>query len=215
MHMPIRLLIVDDHVLICEGLRSLLEDCSSISVVGYATNGLTALSLVEELKPDVVLMDIAMPEMDGLEATKHFQAQYPEIKVLILSMHHEQAYVETILKSGARGYLTKNNANEAELIRAITTVFQGGIHIDAQASSDLFTQATIAITTPTPPPQVLSARELEILKRLVQGHANKVIARELRISDRTVETHRANIHRKLGIKTTADLVRYAYLHHLL
>lgn len=208
----IRLLIVDDHAIIQEGLRALLEPCQSISIVGQASNGLDALKLSAVLKPDVVLMDIAMPEMDGLEATQYFQKQYPAIKVLILSMYHEPAYVQAIMKSGARGYLTKNNANEEELVRAITTVYQGAIYIDAQASTHLFPPKDI-IAKPMEP--VLSARELDVLHLLVQGVTNKFIARQLNISNRTVETHRANIHRKLGTKTTPDLVKYAYAQQLI
>ena len=209
---PIRLLIVDDHAIVREGLKALLDTAEAVSVVGQAANGIEALAQAAALKPDVVLMDISMPAMDGLAATQKFQEYYPDIKVLILSMHQDAAYVQTILKAGARGYLTKNNANEAELVQAITTVHQGAIYIDAQASNYLFIDTPVSTTHLS---NTLSARELEILKLLVQGASNKIMARQLHISDRTVETHRINIHRKLGTKTTAELVKYAYAQQLI
>lgn len=199
---PIRLLLVDDHAIVREGLAALLDGSDEVVVVGQAGNGLEALQLAAQLKPDVVLMDMAMRGMDGLTATLQFRQDQPDVKILILTMHCEPEYVQTVLQAGARGYLTKDTASEEELLRAITTVYQGAVYIGSNASEQLFAEP--------PTKKCLSERELAVLKLIVQGASNKLIARQLNnISDRTVEAHRYNIHRKLGTRTTADLVKYA------
>lgn len=203
---PIRILLVDDHAIVREGIAALLEGLSEVRVVGQASNGLEALQLAAQLKPDIVLMDIAMQGMDGLTATIQFRHDQPDVKVLILSMHCEPEYVQTILQAGARGYLTKDTASEDELLRALQTVYQGAVYIGSNASKQLFTDPVIPMGTSK---QLLSERELEVVKLLVQGASNKRIGQQLTISDRTVETHRQNIHRKLGTRTTADLIKVA------
>lgn len=199
----INLLLVDDHPLVRDGIRARLETEAGIHVLGEAQNGQEALTFVETQRPDVVLMDVSMPVMNGLDATKLFKVRYPEVRVLILSMHDSREYIMQLIQTGASGYILKD-VSSGELIKAIETVFQGGTYFSAGASQSLFhTQETFSGHTP------LTPREKAVLKYLAEGHSNKAIARELDISVRTVETHRQNIKQKLDIHTAAGLARYA------
>lgn len=208
---PIRLLIVDDHLLVRDGIAALLQEDPSIAVVGFANNGQQALEKVSQFNPDVVLMDIAMPVMDGLQATQKIMAQHPETKVLILSMHDEPEYVRNIMRAGASGYVLKDVSAE-ELLRAIITVSQCGSYFSAGASRHLFTEA--GLETPSIQDS-LTAREVDVLKLIANGLCNKEIARTLEISSRTVESHRQNLRKKLGIQSSAGLTHYALENQLI
>ena len=208
---PIRLLIVDDHHLLRDGIAAILQQEPSIAVVGHAQNGRDALDQIPQLNPDVILMDIEMPVMDGLQATQHIKERWPAVRVLILSMHDEPEYIRKIMKVGASGYVLKDVAAD-ELLRAIATVHQHGTYFSSVASRHLF-QATETDAAGIEEP--LTTRETEVLKLIAKGACNKDISRTLEISIRTVESHRQNLRNKLGIQTTAGLTHYAIEHHLI
>jgi len=212
----IRVLLVDDHPLVIDGIQARLENEGGIEVVGQAGNGREAIELAQSLKPDVVLMDVSMPVMNGLEATRELRLCSPETRVLILSMHDNREYMVELMQSGARGYILKD-VSATEMVKAIETVCQGGTYFSASASHTLFSHIAQSETTPEEPEVSvtdLTPREIMVLRQLAEGHNNKEIARELSISVRTVETHRQNIKSKLNIHTAAGLVRYALEHNL-
>ncbi|MCV6824196.1 MULTISPECIES: response regulator transcription factor [Halocynthiibacter] len=204
---PTRVLIVDDHPMVAEGIQSIIETYPDIEVIGTLTNGRELIDQVETLAPDVILLDLNMPEMGGLSAAEIVLEIRPEARILILSMHDTPEYISTALSHGARGYLLKDVPTE-EIKTAIDTVMKGG--------SYLCTGATAAIEPKTHDGRMpLTSREQTILLELAQGRSNKEVANSLNISVRTVETHRKNIKRKLGISSTAGLTRYAMEHGVL
>ena len=209
---PIKVLLVDDHPLVLDGIRARLEDEGGIDVVGDACNGQDALEKAQSLSPDVVLMDVSMPVMNGFDATRKLRECCPQVRVLILSMHDNREYILQLIQSGAAGYILKDVSSE-EMVKAIETMNQGGTYFSSGASQTLFAR----FDEPAASAQdsgVLTRRELTVLKLLAEGRNNKEIARELDISVRTVETHRQNIKSKLNIQTAAGLVRYAIEHNL-
>jgi DNA-binding NarL/FixJ family response regulator len=193
-------LLVDDHALVRKGFRRMLEDDPAISVVGESSDGEDAVRLALELKPKVVVMDCALPGIDGIEATRRIRAKMPDATVLMLSMHSEDTLVRQALEAGARGYILKN-ALELDLVSAIKRVAHGDLVLDPQLAKPaaLKGERDSALTT----------RELEILRHIVAGKSNKEIAAELGLSANTVGVHRANIMDTLGIHKTAELVVYA------
>ena len=201
----VRILLVDDHPLVRDGIASRLEDEAWIDIVAQASNGQEALALGHELKPDVIVMDVAMPIMDGLESTSRFREELPEVRVLILSMHDDKEYITQLMQLGASGYVLKDVESD-ELIKAIETVHQGSTYFSAGASQSLFTGK---VSNDSVPEETLTEREKTVLRSVAEGACNKDIARTLNISVRTVETHRQNIKNKLEIYTTAGLTRYA------
>ncbi|MCW8884919.1 MAG: response regulator transcription factor [Motiliproteus sp.] len=205
----IRVLLVDDHPLVLDGIQARLEQEDGIQVVGQANNGLEALEQAGRLNPDVVLMDVSMPVMNGMEATLRFREDFPAVKVLILTMHDNKEYILQLMQSGASGYILKDVSSD-ELIKAVETVFQGNTYFSQGASQTLFSSfdGTKSQT------QTLTKREETVLRLLAQGNSNKAIANELKISVRTVETHRQNIKNKLDIHTAAGLAKYAIEHNL-
>lgn len=215
---PIQVLLVDDHPLVLEGLEARLQTEPNIAVVGLAHNGQEALEQATALQPDVVLMDISMPVLSGLEATSLFRQQLPSLKVLILSMHDNREYIVDAMQSGASGYILKE-ASSAEMVKAIETVHLGGTCFSSGASQILFsdngTQSSPPTTPTTNTDYGLTQRETTVLTLLAEGHCNKDIAKELDISVRTVETHRLNIKQKLDISTAAGLTRFAIEHGLI
>ncbi len=209
----IRILLVDDHPLVLEGISARLESEVGIEVIGQANNGQQALEKAAELKPDVVLMDISMPVMNGLEAAERFKSDQPDVRVLILSMHENREYIVKMIQSGAAGYVLKDVSSD-ELIRAIQTVHQGGTYFSAGASEALFSEFAKS-DQPEKPDTGLTKREEMVLKLIAEGKVNKEVARALDISVRTVETHRQNIKQKLNIQTAAGLTKYALEHNLI
>lgn len=205
----IRVLLVDDHPLVLDGISARLEGEPSLEIIGMANDGKQALELAAELKPDVVLMDISMPVMNGFEASERFHAEQPDVKVLILSMHDDREYILKLIKCGAAGYVLKD-VSSTELISAIETVYGGGTYFSSGASQSLFSQFDQERAgTPSVVQEALTGREKDVLKLVAEGNSNKEIARNLDISVRTVETHRHNIKSKLDIHTAAGLTRYA------
>lgn len=201
----IRVLLADDHPMVREGLKASIDGEEGVQVIGDASNGLEALSQAEALQPDVVLLDISMPQMSGLEAAVEFRQRLPQTRVLILTMHEDREYILRMVQSGVAGYVLKDVAAE-ELILAIQTVHQGGTYFSAGASKILFSQFSAEDVTR---PDSLSSREEDVLKLLAEGLCNKEMARQLDISVRTVEAHRQKIKQKLQISTSAGLIRYA------
>ncbi|MES2537402.1 MAG: response regulator transcription factor [Pseudomonadota bacterium] len=196
----VHILLVDDHPLVRDGLRARLETIPHFSVVAEAANADQALQHAAVLSIDLVLMDINLTGLNGIELTGRFNTQYPEIAILMLSMHDKAEYVMQAIQAGARGYVLKD-APATDIIMAIDTVMSGGIYYSPGLAKQL--------SRPMAPAQLLTPREKEILRRIANGRSNKHIARELDLSVRTVETHRLNIKRKCGIEGQAALIRFA------
>ncbi|EBA11336.1 response regulator transcription factor [Roseobacter sp. CCS2] len=205
--MTTRVLIVDDHPMVAEGIRSLLESYDDLEIVGTLGNGQDAVDQAIALGPDVILMDLNMPGLSGLAATEMILEKQPDTRIVILSMHDSPEYISTALSHGARGYILKDVPTE-EIHTAIETVMGGGEYLCTGAKGSL--QPKISDGRET-----LTSREQTILLELAQGQSNKDVANTLNISVRTVETHRKNIKRKLGISSTAGLTRYALEHGVL
>ncbi len=204
-----RIILADDHVIFRQGMKRLIDEVPELSVVGEASDGLKLLSLLEDVAADMVLLDIAMPGMRGIEATREITQRFSHVKVLMLTMHKNKEYLYHAIASGASGYLLKEDS-DLELITAIETIQKGDLFISSlfadELGEDFSNISREKIQTAIDP---LSVREREILKLISEGLANKEIASEINISVRTVEAHRANIMRKLKLSNTAELVRYA------
>ena len=199
----INILLVDDHPLVRDGLRARLEAVPHFKVVAEADGADDALQQARQCAVDLVLMDINMRGVSGIEATAQFREQFPTIAVLILSMHDKLEYVSQAMQAGARGYVLKN-APGKDIVLAIETVIAGGIYYSAPLARQL--------ARPLVQDTQLTIREQEVLQQLANGQSNKQIARTLDLSVRTVETHRLNIKRKLGIEGQAELIKYAVQH---
>jgi DNA-binding NarL/FixJ family response regulator len=206
----IKLLLVDDHLIVLDGIKSHLCAQPDFEVVGDAANGQEALRKAKLTLPDVVLMDISMPHMNGLEAMANLRKQVPNAKVLILTMHDSKEYIAQVVRSGARGYLLKDSA-PAELVSAIKAVHGTEVYFSPSVSKVLIEEMADgnkrSLDAPAPPP--LTDREREVLSLIAEGLLNKQIADRLGIGVRTIETHRERIMRKLDIHTVAGLTKYA------
>jgi DNA-binding NarL/FixJ family response regulator len=209
---PFKILLADDHVMFRRGVRKIIQGMDAVEVVGEAGDGLELLQLLKELTPHLVIMDISMPNLRGLEATREIKILDAEIKVLILTMHKDREYLYHALTAGAEGYLLKEDADE-ELLSAIETLRHGGTFISPLLSTqmaDIFVEKfRPGRESRTAPEELLTVREREIIKLIAEGKSSKEIGQLLFISSRTVQHHRANIMKKLGAKKTADLVKYA------
>jgi two-component system, NarL family, response regulator NreC len=212
--MSIRILITDDHGVIRAGLRALLAGTPDIEVVGEASDGRQVLQKAMELKPDVILMDLSMPEMGGIEATRQLQTIIPEARILILTLHEDEGLLKEVIKAGASGYIIKR-AVEAELITAIHSVADGDIYIHPTMMRALVKGLSPATPPATTQTEELTPREVDVLRLLARGNTNRQIAEKLSISQRTVEGHRVNLSGKLGLRSRVDLVNYAEAHGLL
>jgi DNA-binding NarL/FixJ family response regulator len=206
--MGIRILIVDDHAIVRAGIRALLQLYPDFEVVGEAADGHEAILQTRRLQPDIVLMDIGMPGMDGLAATREIVRVAPRTRVLILSQHENREYVMPALRAGASGYVLKRAPDET-LIRAILAVHAGETYMDPRLTDLLVEEVRRSGEGPTDPLETLSEREREILVLLAQGKSYQEIAQTLFISVKTVDFHRANLMRKLGLKNRAELVQFA------
>jgi len=208
----ITVLLVEDHLIVREGLRALLEPESNIKVVGEAADGRQALELTRKLKPDVVVMDIALPKLNGIEATRQILHELPNTKVLVLSAHSDDAYVEKVMALGASGYLIKQSAAHI-LPEAIRRIHRGETVFSPAISKRLNRRESQAdprgVKTSMKDNGQLSVREAEVLQLIAEGYANKQTADVLHISIKTVEKHRHNLMKKLDIHDTAGLTRYA------
>ena len=210
--MNIRILLADDHRILRDGLRSLLAQQADIAVVGEASDGESAVALCCELKPDVVIMDVVMPGVDGVAATRRIRALCPDTRVIALSMHSDRRFVSEMVRAGALGYLVKDSAFE-ELNQAVRTVMAGRPYLSAVITGtlveDFVRQTSTQDRKPLSPLEMLTAREQEVLRLLADGKRVKEIAHGLKISAKTVESHRQNIMDKLEIHSTIELTRYA------
>ena len=205
--MAIRVLLADDHTLMRQGVRRLLEAEPDIEVVGEAADGLVAVQTADRLQPHVVLMDYAMPGLDGQHATRKIKQRHPSIKVIILSMHEDEEYVLSALRVGASGYLLKD-AEAPELLAAVRAVYRGESYLSPRISKKVI-EGVVDPTHLRGDPDVLTPREQEILKLLAEGQTLRQIARSLGISAKTVDTHKHHIMKKLGLKSRTDLIKYA------
>jgi two-component system response regulator NreC len=206
----IRIVLADDHHVLRAGLKSLLERQRDFTVVGEASDGRELLRLVEELTPDVVITDISMPRLNGTEATSQIAAKYPATRVIVLSMHSDEAYVLRALKAGARGYLVKESA-EADLMTAVRTVHAGKAFFSPSVSALLVEDYVRQMRDRGVEDsyELLSPREREVLQLIAEGQSNKDIAQALGLSVYTVETHRGNILQKLNLHSVPELILYA------
>lgn len=202
---PIRVLLADDHELVRDGIRARLIKVPEIEIVGEATNGKEALDLALELRPDVLLMDVSMPIMNGLEAASEIRRSCPQIAVLILSVYDNSEYVRGVVQAGARGYILKD-ISATEMITAISSVASGGYYFSSAVGPTLVGTPSSA---PIEDPYGLTDRERQVLTAVARGLPNKEVARDLGISVRTVESHRLNLREKVGNKNAAQLYKVA------
>lgn len=204
----IKILLVDDHKILREGLRNLLTSEPGMVVVGEASNGQEALQLIDELQPDIVLLDIEMPVMNGLEATKKIKGKYENLKVLILSQYDSEEYLSFILQAGGSGYVLKETAS-TELIWAIKTVYDGLAYLSPAMAKTIIQEYLTQKDFATKTKDVLSLREQEVFHLIADGYDNRSIANELCISLKTVQSHKAHIMEKLNLSTRMELMQYA------
>lgn len=205
---PTRVLLADDHTLVRAGLRKLLESMPEVTVVGEADDGLALLALAAQLQPDLVLMDIAMAGLNGLEATARLLKAQPGIRVLILSMHQNEEYVRQALRNGAMAYLLKDAA-PVELELAIQAVQRGETYLSPAVSRGVVSDYVQRLRGDAAPADTLTPRQREVLQLVAEGHSTKEIARRLDLSVKTVDTHRSQLMKQLDIHEVAGLVRYA------
>jgi two-component system response regulator NreC len=206
----IRIVIADDHTVVRDGLRASLERQPDMEVVGEAADGRECITRADDLKPDVVIMDVAMPNMNGIEATRRILADHPETAVVMLSMHQDESYILQSLKAGAKGYLLKDSPRE-DILEAIRSAAKGRSFLSRKVRSMLQEDYYLQLESKglEDSYDLLTDREREILQLLAEGRANKEVANILFISPTTVETHRGHILRKLNLHGTADLILYA------
>lgn len=212
----VRILIVDDHQLILNGISDMLRPIKQYKIVGRASNGEEAVEKALSLKPDLIFMDISMPVMNGIEATKIITQKLPSVKILALTQHEEREYVKQVLKSGGSGYLLKNSKKD-EFIEAIEAVNSGKHYLSRQISEQMINDFITTEQDDTSEHEEikLTKREKEIVKKIADELSNQEIADELHISLRTVETHRRNIMQKLKVKSVVSLLKYASQHNII
>lgn len=207
----LRILLVEDHEIVREGVKTMVSAQADMEVVGEAGDGRTALRLAQKLQPDIVVMDISMPDMNGLQATEKMKQCCPEVKILMLTRHTELGFLQQIIGAGASGYVLKQSAS-TELLGAIRTVAGGGNHLDPAIAGKVMGSFARARVKPRAEAQgSISDREAEVLRLIAWGYSNKEIATRLEISVKTVEVHKANAMRKLDMRSRIDIVRYAML----
>jgi len=199
-----KIVLADDHVMFRQGIKQIVREIEGLEVIGEADDGLELLQLLQELRPDLIILDISMPNLRGLEAAREIKRLYPKSKVLLLTMHKRKEFVRQGLAHGVDGFLLKEDA-DIELLRAIRTIEQGEKYFSPLLSATL---ADLALEKEKP--SLLSIREKEVLKLLAEGKNNREIAELLHISKYTVRRHRSNIMKKLGIKSLAHLLKYAF-----
>ena len=210
--MSIRIIIADDHKIMREGLSALISNEMGMEVIGEAEDGQSAVRMARKLTPDVIVMDIGMPELNGIECTRQVLSENPDIRVLVLSMHSDRRFVTEMLRAGASGYLVKDSAFD-ELIRAVRTVANGRSYLSAEIADSVINnfvrRPPDAVDDESSAFSVLTTREREVLQLLAEGKTTKEIAAALFVSVKTIETHRRNIMKKLDLHSVAELTKYA------
>jgi len=209
----IRVLLADDHSIVREGLRRIVEESDDMEVVAEAADGKEAIHQIRKSRPDVAVIDISMPEIDGLEVLQQLQPEYPELPILILTMHEEQQYAVRAIEAGARGYITKKSAPE-QLVKAIRKVYAGSRYLSEEAAEALALRVAKGKSGQSPL-DLLSTRELQVLRRLALGHTNREIAENYNISIKTVDTYRLRLLKKLSLRNNAELSRFAIQNRLI
>ncbi len=205
----LRVLLADDHQIVRDGLRLLIDAQPNMRVIGEAADGQEALRQAHQLLPDVVVMDLSMPRLNGLQATARLKAELPKLKVIALTAHEDESYLSQLCKAGASGYVLKRSAGE-QLLAAITTVAKGGVYLEPSlASKALARQMSSSAARPQFHAAALSARERDVLIRIAWGFSNKEIAVDLSLSVKTVETYKVRVGEKLGLRSRTELVQYA------
>ncbi len=204
----IRVLLVDDHTMFREGIRSLLQSYEDVEIVGEATDGREAIEKVHQLAPEVVLMDIAMPGMGGLEATRRIRREYSDVRVLVLTQHEDSEYILSMIRAGAKGYIAKT-ATASELVSAIRTVHKGESFLYPSAAKALVEEYLTRAGGEETEYERLTDREREVLQLVAEGHTNREIADRLFISVKTVLRHRTNMMEKLDFHNRTELIKYA------
>jgi two-component system response regulator NreC len=210
MSSKIRILLADDHALVRQGFRRILEAEPDMEIVGEADNGRETVALAEKLRPDVIVMDVGMPELNGIEATRRLSESLPRTRVLALSMHKDSVYVREILRAGARGYLLKD-AFDRDLLLAVRAVARGEAYLSPAVSEVVLSDYRRQVRDPL---DLLTSREREVLQMLAEGKTNKEIATALQLSVYTVDAHRGRIMEKLNVHSIGELVRFAVRHGL-
>lgn len=213
-HRVISVLVADDHGIVREGLRRLLESEHDLNVVGEARDGREVLDEVEQLKPQVVVLDITMPRLGGLETLERLRASHPDVKVILLSVHGDPPFIQSAIALGADGYVLKNG-RAAEIVTAVREVMNGGSYFSPVVAREIVDQLRSPRASATEPFSILSGREREVLHLIADGLSAKEIAARLDISTKTVEAHRTSLMRKLGVRKATELVRYALRHGLI
>jgi DNA-binding NarL/FixJ family response regulator len=208
---PIRVALVDDHPVVLAGITSLLRAAPDILLVGEATSGEAALRLIADAAPDVAVIDISLPDLNGLDLAHRLAERCPAVRLLALTVHEDRAYVQPLLQAGARGYLLKRSAAE-DLPRAIRAVAAGGVYLDPAVADKALPPGTGPGAGASPDGEPLSQREQDVLRLTAQGFTNKEIAARLEVSVKTVETYKARASEKLGLRTRAEIVRYGARH---
>lgn len=208
---PYRIVLADDHVMFRQGIKRIIDETEGLEVVGEAKDGSELLELLKKHEPDMVLLDISMPNIRGIEATREIRSLYPQVKVLILTMHRRKEYLYDAIAAGAQGYLLKEDS-DVELFSAVRTVRKGGFYVSRLLASEMAEDIShIYKGNGEFPLEALTTREKEIVKLIAEGKSSREIGELLFISMRTVEKHRANITRKLNLSNTAEIVKYAIL----
>lgn len=207
--MTIRVLLADDHRILVDGLMSILERQKDVDVVGIAKDGLEAVAMVEQHRPDIVLLDISMPRLNGIDAARRILRDHPETKIAMLSMHADRAYVQESLRVGARGYILKESAAK-EVLHAVEAVMRGERFLSRSVRDQVLDDyVELVRDSDGPAGSPLSPREREVLQLLAEGHSTKEMAATLNISAKTVESHRKQMMDKLGLYSVAELTKYA------
>jgi DNA-binding NarL/FixJ family response regulator len=207
--MNVRILLVDDHKMMRDGLRTILERRSDFEVVGEAEDGHAAIALVPQVTPDVIVMDVGMPRMNGIEATRRIRRESPDARVVALSTHSDKRYVQNMITAGAAGYVLKEAASD-DLLRAVDAVARGEHYLSPQITGVMFDTLRGRVSQDTTPAYaLLGTREREVLQLLAEGLTSKEIAKRLNLSTKTVETHRRNISQKLDLHSIAVLTKFA------
>jgi two-component system response regulator NreC len=210
----IKVLIADDHAIVRAGLRTLIHAEPTMELVGEAAGGYEAIDLIEKAQPEVLVLDLSMPDLDGIAVIKKIKPQFPALRILILTIHEDEGLLRAALKAGASGYILKGAA-ESELISAVRTILRGELYVDPSMVRKLLSDEVAQVVRHPQPIEALTPRETEVLKLIVQGYTNRQIGDELSISIRTAESHRSNLSDKLGLHNRVELVRFAREHGLI